>query len=92
MRFWAIQRDGSVPGLTYEAPDAAGPVLATFSTMYSTVAYTPPWICYLASEDNAVVGTCGFKGPPADNRVEIAYITFPDTKGEAWRREWLNGC
>jgi RimJ/RimL family protein N-acetyltransferase len=28
-----------------------------------------------------IVGGCGFKGAPADNRVEIAYSTFPDFEG-----------
>ncbi len=37
----------------------------------------PPWIGYLALEENQCVGTCAFKSPPQDNRVEIAHFTFP---------------
>jgi RimJ/RimL family protein N-acetyltransferase len=33
------------------------------------------------SEGEAVVGTCGFKGPPAGSRVEIAYFTLPGYEG-----------
>ena len=36
----------------------------------------PPWICYYAEKDGAIVGTGGFKGQPTDNNVEIAYGTF----------------
>ena len=41
-----------------------------------------PWIGYLAVESGAVVGTCGFVGPPdAAGAVEIAYFTFPAFEG-----------
>jgi RimJ/RimL family protein N-acetyltransferase len=36
---------------------------------------------YLARWAELYVGTCGFKGPPIDNRVEIAYFTFPEFEG-----------
>ena len=81
MKFWPIQRDGGVADLPYPVPDAVAPVLATFSAMYDSVAYAPPWICYLVSEGEAVVGTCGFKGPPAGGRVEVAYFTLPGQEG-----------
>ncbi|MCB0165415.1 MAG: GNAT family N-acetyltransferase [Anaerolineae bacterium] len=32
--------------------------------------------------DGCCVGTCGFKSPPENNRVEIAYFTFPDYEGK----------
>ena len=86
MKFWPIQRDGRVPQLPDLVPEAVRPVLATFSAMYDTIAYAPPWICYLVSEGEAVVGTCGFKGPPAGGRVEVAYFTLPGHEGKAWRR------
>ena len=31
--------------------------------------------------DATPVGTCGFKSPPHDGRVEIAYFTFPEFEG-----------
>ena len=45
--------------------------------LYRAVGYEPPWIGYLAIENDICVGTCGFKSPPQNNRVEIAYFTFP---------------
>jgi ribosomal protein S18 acetylase RimI-like enzyme len=40
-----------------------------------------PWIGYLAEEDGDFKGTCAFKSPPQDGRVEIAYFTFPAFEG-----------
>ena len=42
------------------------------------VGYERPWLGYFVLDDLTCIGTCGFKGPPADNRVEIAYFTFPE--------------
>ena len=33
---------------------------------------------YLAIENGQCIGACGFKSPPQNNRVEIAYFTFPE--------------
>lgn len=41
-----------------------------------------PWLSYLALIGNNAVGICSFKGPPKDNKVEIAYFTFPDYQGK----------
>lgn len=73
--------------MPYVVPEVVKPVLATFSTMYDIVAYRPPWIGYLVSEADDLVGTCAFKSAPAEGRVEIAYFTFPEheRKGVATR-------
>lgn len=60
-----------------ELPD----VLAATAGLYEAAGYVPPWTCYVATRDGQVVGTCGFKGPPQDGRVEIAYFTFPPNEG-----------
>ncbi len=43
---------------------------------YKKVGFTPPWICYLAEQNNELVGAAGFKGKPLNGAVEIAYSTF----------------
>jgi GNAT superfamily N-acetyltransferase len=60
-----------------DSPWAATIVEATVK-LYRAVGYEPPWVGYLAFENDSCVGTCGFKSPPQDNRVEIAYFTFPE--------------
>ena len=60
----------SIPQLVTEIVDAT-------IQLYKAVGYEPPWVGYLALENGSCVGTCGFKSPPENNRVEIAYFTFP---------------
>ena len=58
-------------------PPLAAEVVKATTQLYRAVGYEPPWIGYLAIENGTCVGTCGFKSPPQNNRVEIAYFTFP---------------
>jgi RimJ/RimL family protein N-acetyltransferase len=44
---------------------------------YKVIGYNPPWICYYAHLDGALVGSAAFKGKPVDNKIEIAYGTLP---------------
>src|SRR5215469_18584345 len=44
---------------------------------YHRIGYNPPWIGYFAQLDGKLVGAAAFKGKPVDNKVEIAYGTFP---------------
>ena len=64
-----------VPGVVYEIVDA-------MNSLYSTVGYKPPWVGYFAETDGKLVGTCAFKSPPENGRVEIAYATFPEFEGQ----------
>src|SRR6185369_8462134 len=58
-------------------PVGAHGVLQETSQLYRTAGFQSPWICYVAVTNDKLVGTCGFKGPALDGRVEIAYFTFP---------------
>lgn len=49
---------------------------------YSKIGFHPPWIGYLAFVNGTPVGMGGFKGRPVDNKVEIAYFTFPGKEGQ----------
>ena|SRR5450432_2085296 len=42
---------------------------------YKKVGFVEPWIGYYVEEDGDIVGSAGFKGPPANGMVEIAYGT-----------------
>lgn len=44
---------------------------------YKKVGYNPPWVCYYVQKDGNLVAAAAFKGQPVDNKVEIAYGTFP---------------
>ncbi|HWD89421.1 MAG TPA: GNAT family protein [Mucilaginibacter sp.] len=45
---------------------------------YKKIGFNPPWICYYAELDGEYVGGFAFKGKPVNNRVELAYVVFPD--------------
>jgi RimJ/RimL family protein N-acetyltransferase len=49
---------------------------------YKKVGYNPPWICYYAELDGELVGGFAFKGKPVNNRVEIAYVVFPQHRNK----------
>ncbi len=59
-------------------------VFAMQQEYYLKVGYSTPWIGYFAVENGQYIGTCAFKGKPEDNRVEIAYFTFPEHEGKGF--------
>jgi [ribosomal protein S5]-alanine N-acetyltransferase len=66
---------------TLELPHAMAGICEQLTDLYRTVGFVRPWIAYLAVFDLQVVGTCAFKSPPRDGRVEIAYHTLPSFEG-----------
>jgi hypothetical protein len=54
------------------------------ATFYKVVGFQPPWIGYVSLFEGRAVGGGGFKGPPRDNRVEIAYYTLPEFEGRGF--------
>lgn len=79
-----IDRNGSARGCTFALSPVAEDALRTTAVMYDALGFWEPWICYLAIAGGDVVGTCGFKGPPSEGRVEIAYFTFPGFEGRGY--------
>lgn len=65
-----------------DLPKEAIDVGAAYVSLYQSVGYQSPWLGYLALVDGTCVGSCGFKAPPKDNRVEIAYFTFSAFEGK----------
>lgn len=49
---------------------------------YAKVGFVKPWVGYVAVMDGAAVGGGGFKEPPRDRKVEIAYFTLPELEGQ----------
>lgn len=63
-------------------PEVAQSVSEGTVGMYQKMGFVRPWVGYLAEQDGRVVGTCAFKSPPQEGRVEIAYFTFPEYEGK----------
>ena len=78
MEFIAVTENGELAKLVSSTPQIAAEILGATTQLYRAVGYEPPWIGYLAIEEDTCVGFCGFKSPPQNNRVEIAYFTFPE--------------
>jgi ribosomal-protein-alanine N-acetyltransferase len=77
-----IEAGGVIGSHIGELPPEAGFVIQATCDLYKAVGFSPPWICYMAMENGVAVGTCGFKSPPSNGRVEIAYFTFPPFEGK----------
>jgi [ribosomal protein S5]-alanine N-acetyltransferase len=74
----AITKNGDLAKPVDHLPPVAATIVEATTKLYREVGYEPPWIGYFAIENGTCVGTCGFKSPPHNNRVEIAYFTFPE--------------
>lgn len=87
MELVAITENGELITPVPSLPPLAAQIVEATTQLYRAVGYELPWIGYLALEDGSCVGTCGFKSPPQNNRVEIAYFTFPgnESRGVATR-------
>ncbi len=48
------------------------------TNFYKKVGFVPPWIGYYVEVNSNLVGSAGFKGPPINGAVEIAYGTFEE--------------
>lgn len=81
MRLHPIQQGGVVSKDAGQLPPELLEVLTATAGLYALVGYAPPWICYIATDGDQPVGTCGFKSAPDAGRVEIAYFTFPGHEG-----------
>jgi RimJ/RimL family protein N-acetyltransferase len=77
VRLIPIKEDGSIEGPFDAIPQIARKICVSTLSLYKIVGFTPPWIGYLVVEFGRFVGTCAFKAAPSENRVEIAYYTFP---------------
>lgn len=81
MRLVPIDRAGTTAAPVQGAPETVAQVVEATVALYERRGFVPPWTGYLAVEGDAIVGTCGFAGPPHAGEVEIAYFTFPGHEG-----------
>lgn len=83
-RLIEITRDGTLSEPTGPIPAVFDDVARSFVDFYAEVGFSPPWIGYVVMQNDICVGTCAFKGPPVERRVEIAYFTFPEFEGRGY--------
>ncbi len=80
MELIEITENGSPAHPINGLPDMVSDVLRGAAEMYKISGYQPPWIGYLAIHNGKCIGTCAFKTPPLEGRIEIAYFTFPENE------------
>ena len=78
MKFIEITSSGEAAEPIAELPAVAAEVGIAYVALYGAVGFERPWLGYFVLDDLTCIGTCGFKGPPSNNRVELAYFTFPE--------------
>lgn len=81
LRLVAILESGEPSFCPGEIPPAAREVLEGTTQLYGVEGFVPPWIGYLAMAGGEIVGSCAFKAPPKDDKVEIACYTFAEHEG-----------
>jgi [ribosomal protein S5]-alanine N-acetyltransferase len=81
MRLIPITLTG-LPAEPLQLPEIATIIADQTIDLYKRVGYLPPWIGYYAEEAGEMIGACGFKSPPQNGRVEIAYFTLPEFEGQ----------
>jgi len=74
----AIKQNGELAKSVTTTSPLGAEIIQGTRRMYQSSGYEPPWVGYLAFADGVSVGSCAFKSPPQNNRVEIAYFTFPE--------------
>ena len=87
MELIEITQTGELSKPISSLPDMVAGIIDATTSLYGSVGYQPPWLGYLGFEGDTCVGACGFKSPPENDRVEIAYFTFPEheSRGVATR-------
>ena len=58
-------------------------ILATID-LYKNKGFCMPWVGYLVTDSDVVVGAAGFNGRPENNGVEISYYTFQEYEGKGY--------
>jgi len=80
-RLLPCTEDGFPRDAGLELPEFVRQACEQNARWYAQAGYRPPWHGYVALAEGAAVGGGGFKEPPKDGRVEIAYFTAPACEG-----------
>ncbi len=82
LMIYEISQDGKVNVPVDSQNPKIQEALKAAQEHYGRVGFKRPWVCFLAFEKGECVGSCGFKSPPKDGKVQIAYVPFPGQSQE----------
>ena len=57
-------------------------IVNIYPAYYKKIGYNKPWIGYVISDDDELIGVGGYKGKPVNGKVEIAYGVFQNHQGK----------
>src|SRR3954452_12155376 len=83
-------RDDALAMVERMSPEDRAQVSDDWLARVRSSAHNDPWMfgySVVLRESGALVGQCGFKGPPADGTVEIAYGIDADHRGNGYATE-----
>jgi [ribosomal protein S5]-alanine N-acetyltransferase len=80
LKLVAINQSGN-PEEKLDLSEIGKQVAAANVENYVRNGFQKPWCAYFAVIDGVVVGSCAFKTPVQNQKVEIAYFTFPKFEG-----------
>jgi len=81
LEFSPIEMDGNSRVPTNPLSSIGQSVCVATAKLYAKAGFEEPWLGYLALQSGKAVGSCGFKSPPKNGKVEIAYFSFPEHEG-----------
>lgn len=82
-----ILKNGEPADGSSHEEDIVQKVCEAYIDLYEQKGFKSPWTGYLAKLNDEIIGSCGFKSAPRNNRVEIAYYTFPGWEGKGYATE-----
>ena len=68
----------------YLGNDFCKGVYEVYQQFYPKIGFHLPWIGYFVLHQNEVIGVGGYKGPPKNQKIEIAYGVVPEKEGQGW--------
>lgn len=89
LRLVEIKRDATLSDGTFISTSQVEAIVNDTIKFYETSGCSSPWVSYLGVLNETVVGVCSFKSQPKENKVEVAYFTFPEHEGKGFASEML---
>lgn len=81
LKLTSIQPDENITNKEYASDDCQN-LLAMWKEFYPKIGFNLPWVGYFVKQENKIVGSCAFTGPPVNNKVEVSYWTFKEFEGK----------
>mgnify|MGYP000942953007 CR=1 FL=1 len=90
IRLVEIGKDATASDGSFKSTPKVEAIVNDSIKFYEVSGCSSPWVSYLGVLNETVVGVCSFKSQPTENKVEIAYFTFPEHEGKGFASQMLH--